>query len=52
MSPAYLAAIAVILCILFRILNVNSTPQLPLLHCMDEKFMDCFHKIAPLLKEP
>ncbi|VEN61328.1 unnamed protein product [Callosobruchus maculatus] len=51
MSTALLAAIAVILCILFRILNVNSQPQKPILLCSDNKFLDSILRIAPLLNE-
>lgn len=52
MSTAFLTAIAVILCILFRILNVNSQALKPALWCMDTAFMDCIYKIAPLLRDP
>ncbi|XP_069687696.1 abhydrolase domain-containing protein 2 isoform X1 [Periplaneta americana] len=52
MSTALLAAVAVILCILFRILNVNSQPQKPALYCKDLTFLDTILKIAPLLQEP
>lgn len=52
MSTAILAFIAVILCILFRILNVNSQPQKPGIYCKDGKFLDIVLKIAPLLHEP
>ena len=52
MSTALLAAVAVILCILFRILNVNSQPQKPALYCKDLSFLDTILKIAPLLQEP
>uniref|UniRef100_A0A2M3ZDX9 Putative alpha/beta hydrolase n=1 Tax=Anopheles braziliensis TaxID=58242 RepID=A0A2M3ZDX9_9DIPT len=52
MSPAFLAVFAVILCILFRILNVSSTPQIPAIVCKDGQFMECFNKIAPMLREP
>ncbi|CAH0550174.1 unnamed protein product [Brassicogethes aeneus] len=52
MSTALLAAFAVILCILFRILNVNSQPQKPSIWCGDYKFMDTILKISPLLNEP
>ncbi|KAJ9585237.1 hypothetical protein L9F63_002937, partial [Diploptera punctata] len=52
MSTALLAAIAVILCILFRILNVNSQPQKPALYCKELSFLDTILKIAPLLQEP
>ena len=52
MSTALLAAVAVILCILFRILNVNSQPQKPVLYCKDLNFLETILKIAPLLHEP
>jgi abhydrolase domain-containing protein 2 len=52
MSTALLAAIAVILCILFRILNVNSQPQKPSIWCGDHKFLDTILKISPLIQEP
>lgn len=52
MSTAFLTAIAVILCILFRLLNVNSQPLKPVLWCIDETFLDCIFKIAPVLREP
>lgn len=52
MSTAFLTAVAVILCILFRILNVNSQALKPALWCMDAAFMDCIYKIAPLLRDP
>lgn len=52
MSTAFLTAIAVILCILFRILNVNSQPLKPSVWGLDETFLDCIYKIAPLLREP
>ncbi|KDR10438.1 abhydrolase domain-containing protein 2 [Zootermopsis nevadensis] len=52
MSTALLAVVAVILCILFRILNVNSQPQKPFLYCKDLSFLDTILKIAPLLQEP
>lgn len=52
MSTAILAAIAVILCILFRILNVNSQPQIPNIWCGDEGFLEIVLKISPLVREP
>lgn len=52
MSTAFLTAVAVILCVLFRLLNVNSTPLKPQLWCTDVSFMDCIFKIAPMLREP
>lgn len=52
MSPALLAVIAVILCILFRILNVNSQAQKPIVWCADHKFLDNIMKISPVINEP
>lgn len=52
MSTAFLTAVAVILCILFRILNVNSQPLKPVIWCLDTSFLDCIFKIAPVLREP
>lgn len=52
MSTALLAVFAVILCILFRILNVNSSAQKPLLYCQDQAFLSTVLKIAPVITEP
>ena len=52
MSTALLAVFAVILCILFRILNVNSSPQKPLIICQDQSFLTTILKIAPVIGEP
>ncbi|XP_071441660.1 abhydrolase domain-containing protein 2 [Hetaerina americana] len=52
MSTALLAVIAVILCVLFRILNVNSQPLKPSVYCKDLNFLDTILKIAPVLQEP
>lgn len=52
MSTALLALIAVILCILFRILNVNSAPKKPVLVCQDTAFLTTILKIAPGITEP
>ncbi|XP_076630121.1 abhydrolase domain-containing protein 2 [Colletes latitarsis] len=52
MSTALLAVFAVILCILFRILNVNSAPQKPLIVCQDQTFFTTILKIAPVIVEP
>lgn len=51
MSTVLLAAVAVIICILFRILNVNSEPQKPSIWCCDNKFLNNIQKIAPVLNE-
>ncbi|XP_034941848.1 abhydrolase domain-containing protein 2 [Chelonus insularis] len=52
MSTALLAVVAVILCILFRILNVSSAPQKPVLVCQDVAFLSTILKIAPVIAEP
>ncbi|KAG8226380.1 hypothetical protein J437_LFUL007779 [Ladona fulva] len=52
MSTAVLAVIAVILCVLFRILNVNSQPCKPSVYCKDLNFLETILKIAPVLQEP
>ena len=52
MSTALLAVFAVILCILFRILNVNSASQKPLIVCQDQSFLTTILKIAPVITEP
>ena len=52
MSTALLALFAVILCVLFRILNVNSAPQKPVLICKDQTFLSTVLKIAPVISEP
>lgn len=53
MSTALLAVVAVILCILFRVFNVNSQPQRPSIWCSDQHFLDIILKISsPILKEP
>lgn len=52
MSTALLAVIAVILCVLFRILNVNSQPCKPSVYCKDLNFLETILKIAPVLQEP
>lgn len=52
MSTAFLTVVAVIMCILFRILNVNSEALKPALWCVDTTFLDCIYKIAPLLRDP
>ncbi|XP_022911835.2 abhydrolase domain-containing protein 2 [Onthophagus taurus] len=51
MSTALLAIIAVILCVLFRILNVNSQPQRPSIWCSDKTFFESILRISPLLEE-
>ena len=48
----YLAVVAVILCILFKILNVNNTGQKSIFYCQNQKFLDEFLKRAPELELP
>lgn len=53
MSTAFLAIVALFLCILFRLLNVNSQPLKPKIYSVaDSSFLDCVYKIAPILREP
>lgn len=52
MSVALLAVVAVLLCLLFRLLNVGSQPQRPYLLCRDAKFLDAALKASPRLHEP
>lgn len=52
MSTALLAFVAVILCILFRMLNVHSSPQLPSIWCEDQNFLETVMRISPILNEP
>ncbi|XP_050675606.1 abhydrolase domain-containing protein 2 isoform X2 [Leptidea sinapis] len=52
MSTVLLAVIAVILCILFRILNVNSQPHKPVIYGRDKNFIENILFIAPFLNEP
>jgi abhydrolase domain-containing protein 2 len=46
MSSAVLAVVAVILCILFRILNVHSSAAIPKIYCSDLNFKECIEKIC------
>ncbi|XP_063701745.1 abhydrolase domain-containing protein 2 [Culicoides brevitarsis] len=53
MSTAFLAVFALFLCLLFRLLNVNSQPLKPKIYSAeDSNFLDCVYKIAPILREP
>ncbi|XP_062524087.1 abhydrolase domain-containing protein 2 isoform X2 [Bombyx mori] len=51
MSPVLLAVVAVILCILFRILNVNSQPQNPVIYGRDRSFIENILFVSPFLNE-
>nr|XP_032529566.1 abhydrolase domain-containing protein 2 [Danaus plexippus plexippus] len=52
MSTVLLAVIAVILCVLFRILNVNSQPHKPVIYGRDRNFIENILFVAPFLSEP
>lgn len=47
-----LALVAVILCVLFKLLNVNNVPQRSLFYCANSKFLEEILKNAPSLAEP
>ena len=47
-----LVLVAIILCILFKILNVNNSPEKSLFYCSNQKFLEEFLKRAPELTEP
>ena len=46
-----LVLVAICLCILFKILNVNNSPEKSLFYCSNQKFLE-FLKRAPELTEP
>jgi len=48
----YLVIVAVILCILFKILNVNNSPEKSIFYCKNQKFLEEFLKRAPELELP
>ncbi|KAI8427599.1 hypothetical protein MSG28_002092 [Choristoneura fumiferana] len=52
MSTVLLAVVAVILCVLFRILNVNSQPQKPVIYGRDRNFIENILFVSPFLHEP
>ena len=47
-----LVIVAVILYILFKILNVNNSPEKSIFYCSNQNFLDEFLKRAPELAEP
>lgn len=47
-----LALVAVILCFLIKVLNVNSSPAKSLFFCANAKFLEEVLKSAPQLAEP
>ncbi|XP_070496963.1 abhydrolase domain-containing protein 2 [Chironomus tepperi] len=46
MSTTFLACLAIIFIVIFKLLNVNSSPQKPKLYCKDELFKDRIMKIC------
>lgn len=47
-----LVLVALVLCILFKILNVNNSGQKSIFYCSNQKFLEQFLKRAPELAEP
>merc|ERR1711976_576371 len=47
-----LVLVALCLCVLFKILNVNNSPEKSIFYCSNQKFLDEFLKRAPELTEP
>jgi len=47
-----LVLVAICLCILFKILNVNNSPEKSIFYCSNQKFLEEFLKRAPELAEP
>eukprot|EP00092_Neocalanus_flemingeri_P057755 GFUD01068719.1.p1 GENE.GFUD01068719.1~~GFUD01068719.1.p1 ORF type:complete len:487 (+),score=104.25 GFUD01068719.1:100-1560(+) len=47
-----LVLVAVVLCILFKILNVNNSPEKSIFYCSNQNFLDEFLKRAPELTQP
>jgi len=47
-----LVLVALCLCVLFKILNVNNSPEKSMFYCSNQKFLDEFLKRAPELTEP
>ena len=44
--------VALILCVLFKILNVNNTAEKSLFYCANAKFLEEILKHTPSLSEP
>merc|ERR1719427_1898400 len=47
-----LVLVAIALCFLFKILNVNNSPEKSIFYCSNQKFLEEFLKRAPELAEP
>merc|ERR1711953_1221646 len=52
MEMYVLLLVAICLCILFKILNVNNSPEKSMFYCSNQKFLEEFLKKAPELAEP
>ena len=52
MSFPVLILVAVILCFLFKVLNVNNLPAKSVFYCCNADFLDQILKHAPMLSEP
>lgn len=46
------ALVALVLCVLFKILNVNSSAEKSLFYCSNKKMLDQILRNAPSLAEP
>lgn len=51
-EPTVLAAIAVLLCLIFKLLNLTSQPQVPKIFSKDKNFVANLLKACPLLVQP
>ena len=47
-----IVVVALILCILFKVLNVNNSPERSLFYCANAKLLEQILKSAPQLAEP
>jgi len=52
MEMYFLIMVAILLCFIFKILNVNNSPEKSLFYCSSQTFLDEFLKKAPELTQP
>lgn len=52
MAAALLAVVAVLLCLIFKLLNLTSQPQKPRVYAKDAGFIAALLKMSPLLEKP
>ena len=52
MEMYFLILVAILLCFIFKILNVNNSPEKSLFYCSSQQFLDEFLKKAPELTQP